>query len=191
MSQVFGLPCVVALNHFTHDTDAEIEMVRQRLAPLGIKVILARHWADGAKGAVELANEIVRLTDHAPAAPNFLYPDDMALLDKIRTIATRIYGAKDVTADGKTLAQLIKLEQAGYGHLPVCMAKTQMSFSTDPKLKGAPSDHLVHIREVRRAAGAEFVVAICGDILTMPGLPKKPAADTITIDDNGQISGIF
>ena len=191
MSQVFGLPCVVALNHFTHDTDAEIEMVRQRLAPLGIKVILARHWADGAKGAVELANEIVRLTDHAPAAPSFLYPADMALLDKIRIIATRIYGAKDVTADGKTLAQLIKLEQAGYGHLPVCMAKTQMSFSTDPKLKGAPSGHLVHIRQVRLAAGAEFVVAICGDILTMPGLPKKPAADAITIDDNGQISGIF
>jgi formate--tetrahydrofolate ligase len=187
----FGLPCVVALNHFTQDSDDEIAQVRARLAPMGVKVVLARHWADGSPGAVELAQEVVRLCDGVKPEARFLYEADLPLLDKIRTVAQRIYGAADIAADSKVRDRLAKFAADGFGHLPVCMAKTQMSFSTDPKLKGAPSGHIVTVREVRLAAGAEFIVAICGDILTMPGLPKSPAAERIDIADDGKISGIF
>jgi formate--tetrahydrofolate ligase len=187
----YGIPCVVAINHFTHDTQAELDLVQARLDAQGVKAVLARHWAEGGKGAEALAQEVIRLStqDHSPAP--LMYPDDMPLLDKIRTIATRIYGAEGVSADAKVIDRLSRLEAEGYGHLPICMAKTQVSFSTDPKKRGAPSGHTVNIREVRLAAGAEFIVAICGDILTMPGLPKSPAAERIDIDADGKISGLF
>jgi len=187
----FGLPCVVAINHFTHDTEAELSLVQNHLTALGVKAVMAHHWGIGAEGARLLAEEVVRLADQPAKPQRFLYPDDMALLDKIRAIATSIYGAADVTADAKVLARLAKYEQQGYRALPICMAKTQMSFSTDPKRRGAPSGHHVVIREVHLKAGAEFIVVVCGDILTMPGLPKSPAAERIDIAPDGRISGLF
>jgi len=155
-----------------------------------VKVILARHFAEGGKGAVDLAREVVRLCEQ-PSGFKFVYEDSAPLWDKIRTVATRIYHAADITADDKVRAQIEKYQQAGYAHYPICIAKTQYSFSTDPKLRGAPSGHRLNIREVRLSAGAEFIVVICGDIFTMPGLPKVPAADSIDIDENGKISGLF
>jgi formate--tetrahydrofolate ligase len=186
----FGLPCAVAINQRVEDTPGEIRRLMELVAPKGVKVILARHFAEGGKGAVDLANEVVRLCEE-PSGFKFVYDDAAPLWDKIKTVATKIYHAADITADDKVRAQIDKLQQSGYGHYPVCIAKTQYSFSTNPKLRGAPSGHRVNIREVRLSAGAEFIVAICGDIFTMPGLPKVPAANTIDVDENGKIVGLF
>ena len=186
----FGLPCVVSINHRAEDTPAEIQALHERASRLGVKVVTAKHFAEGSAGAVELAEEVVRLT----AQPNHfthLYPDELPLWDKMKKVATELYGASDITADAKVRTAIRNLQESGYGHYPVCVAKTQYSFSTDPKLRGAPSDHVVNIREVRLAAGAEFVVMICGDIMTMPGLPKLPAACNIDIDDSGRVVGMF
>jgi formate--tetrahydrofolate ligase len=187
----YGLPCVVAINHFEHDTDAEIGLLRKRMAHHGAPVIVSRHWAEGGAGAEDLAREVVRLADSGAANCRFLYEDSDSLWDKVKAIATKIYGASEVTADTKVRNAIRKLQNDGYGHLPVCMAKTQYSFSTDPQLRGAPSNHVLNIREVRLSAGAEFVVMICGDIMTMPGLPKDPAATRIDIDENGRVIGLF
>ena len=186
----YGLNSVVAVNHRSEDTDAEIHLLQQRLAHLDVKVIVARHFAEGGKGAVELAREVVRLCD-LPNNFRYVYPSEQGLWDKMKTIATQIYGALDIVADSKIRAQIKALQESGYGHYPVCVAKTQYSFSTDPKLRGAPSGHVVNIREVRLAAGAEFIVMICGDVMTMPGLPKVPAANSIDVDATGKIVGLF
>ena len=186
----YGLPCVVAINHRTEDTDAEVKMLQDKMAHHGAKVILARHWAEGGKGAVDVAHEVVRLCEE-PNSFKFVYEDDATLWDKMKAIATKIYGAADITADSKVRTQIKKLQESGYGHYPVCVAKTQYSFSTDPQLRGAPSGHVVNIREVRLAAGAEFVVMVCGDIMTMPGLPKVPSACAIDVTDDGKITGLF
>ncbi len=187
----YGLPCVVSINHFTFDTDAEIELLKKKMAPHGVPVLLATHWADGGKGAADVAKAVVELIDKGENNFKFVYEDDLPLWDKIKTIATKIYGASDVTADGKVRGQIKRLQDEGYGKYPVCVAKTQYSFSTDPGLRGAPSGHVVNIREVRLAAGAEFVVMVCGDIMTMPGLPKVPSAEIIDITDEGKIVGLF
>jgi formate--tetrahydrofolate ligase len=186
----FGLPCVVAINQRIEDTPGELQRLMELVAPKGVEVVLARHFAEGGKGAVDLANAVVRLCGQ-PSGFRFVYPDSLPLWDKIRAVATRIYHAADISADDKVRAQLDKLQKSGCGHYPVCIAKTQYSFSTDPQLRGAPSGHTLNIREVRLAAGAEFVVAICGDIYTMPGLPKVPAANAIDIDADGKIVGLF
>ncbi|MGZ5042101.1 MAG: formate--tetrahydrofolate ligase, partial [Usitatibacter sp.] len=186
----YGLPCVVAINHRTEDTDAEVKLLQDKMAHHGAKVILARHWAEGGKGAVEVAKEVVRLCEE-PNSFKFVYDEQATLWDKMKAIATKIYGASDITADSKVRTQIKKLQESGYGHYPICVAKTQYSFSTDPQLRGAPSGHVVNIREVRLAAGAEFVVMICGDIMTMPGLPKVPSAVSIDVDDDGRITGLF
>jgi len=187
---VYGLPCVVSINHRADDTDAEIRLLTERVSRQGVKVILGRHYAEGGKGAVELAHEVVRLCEQ-PSGFSYVYEDGATLWEKMRTIATRVYHASEITADSKVRAQIKELQEAGYGHYPVCVAKTQYSFSTDPKLRGAPSGHVVNIREVRLAAGAEFIVMICGDIMTMPGLPKNPAANNIDVDSEGRIVGLF
>jgi formate--tetrahydrofolate ligase len=186
----YGLPCVVAINHRTEDTEAEVKMLQDKMAHHGAKVILARHWAEGGKGATDLAREVVRLCDE-PNNFKFVYDENAPLWDKMKAIATKIYGAADITADSKVRAQIKKLQESGYGHYPICVAKTQYSFSTDPQLRGAPSGHVVNIREVRLAAGAEFIVMICGDIMTMPGLPKVPSAVNIDVTDDGKITGLF
>ena len=186
----YGLPCVVAINQRAEDTPAEIRQLVELVSPKGVKVILARHFAEGGKGAVDLANEVVRLCEQ-PSGFKFVYEDSAPLWDKIRAVATRIYHAADIAADSKVRAQIARLQTSGYGHFPVCIAKTQYSFTTDPKLRRAPSGHIVNIREVRLAAGAEFVVVICGDIMTMPGLPAVPAANSIDVDENGKIVGLF
>ena len=186
----FGLPCVVSINHRAEDTPAEIQALHERASHLGVKVVTAKHFAEGSAGATELAHEVVRLTEQ----PNYfthLYPDELSLWDKMKKVATELYGASDITADAKVRTAIRNLQESGYGHYPVCVAKTQYSFSTDPKLRGAPSNHVVNIREVRLAAGAEFVVMICGDIMTMPGLPKLPAACNIDIDASGRVVGMF
>jgi len=185
----YGLPCVVAINHRTEDTDAEVKLLMDKLAHKGVKVILARHWAEGGKGAADLAHEVVRLCEQ-PSTFKFVYQDSESLWDKMKAIATKIYGASDITADAKVLAQIKKLQES-YGNYPVCVAKTQYSFSTDPSLRGAPSGHVVNIREVRLAAGAQFVVMVCGDIMTMPGLPKVPSAWAIDVGPDGKIIGLF
>jgi formate--tetrahydrofolate ligase len=186
----YGLASVVAINHRAEDTDAEIHLLQDRLSHLDIKIIVAKHFAEGGKGAVEVAKEVVRLCE-LPNNFRFVYEAEQTLWDKMKTVATQIYGALDIVADSKIRAQIKALQEAGYGHYPVCVAKTQYSFSTDPKLRGAPSGHVVNIREVRLAAGAEFIVMICGDIMTMPGLPKVPAANSIDVDENGKIVGLF
>ena len=187
----FGVPVVVAINHFVTDTDAEIDVIRTETERMGVRAIRCEHWAKGSEGTVELAEEVVTIceADAAQFAP--LYEDSLPLFEKIRTIATRIYRADDVAADMKIRNQLRDWEAAGFGHLPVCMAKTQYSFSTDPNLRGAPTGHIVPVREVRLSAGAGFIVVICGDIMTMPGLPRVPAAESITLDETGQIEGLF
>ena len=187
----FGVPVVVAINHFVTDTDAEIDVIRTETERMGVRAIRCEHWAKGSEGTVELAEEVVTIceADSAQFAP--LYEDSLPLFEKIRTIATRIYRADDVAADMKIRNQLRDWEAAGFGHLPVCMAKTQYSFSTDPNLRGAPTGHIVPVREVRLSAGAGFIVVICGDIMTMPGLPRVPAAESITLDETGQIEGLF
>jgi formate--tetrahydrofolate ligase len=187
----FGLPVVIAVNRFGTDTGAELSLLRQKLAHHGAPIVEARHFELGGAGAEDLAREVVRLADSGAANFRFLYDDELPLLQKMKTVATRIYGAADITADTKVRAQIRRLQDNGYGRLPVCVAKTQYSFSTDPLLLGAPDGHLVNIREVRLAAGAEFVVMVCGDIMTMPGLPKVPAATKIDVDESGKIVGLF
>ena len=187
----FGVPVIVAINHFVTDTDAEIDVIRSETERMGVKAVRCEHWAKGSDGTLELAEEVVNIceVDAAQFAP--LYEDSLPLFEKIRTIATRIYRADDVAADMKIRNQLRDWEAAGFGDLPVCMAKTQYSFSTDPNLRGAPTGHIVPVREVRLSAGAGFIVVICGDIMTMPGLPRVPAAESITLDEAGEIEGLF
>ena len=187
----YGLPCVVSVNHFSYDTEAEHQLLAARLAPLKVPVLVARHWAEGGKGAENVARAVVMLIESSKSNFKFVYEDSLPLWDKMKTIATRIYGASSITADGKVRAQIQKLQDGGYGHYPVCVAKTQYSFSTDPQLRGAPDGHVVNVREVRLAAGAEFVVMVCGDIMTMPGLPKVPSANSIDIDADGRVVGLF
>ncbi|MGC1459411.1 MAG: formate--tetrahydrofolate ligase [Steroidobacteraceae bacterium] len=186
----YGLPCLVAINHRSEDTDAEIKVLIERAGSRGAKVILARHYAEGGKGAIEVAEEVVKMADQ-PSTFKFVYEESEPLWQKMKTIATRIYGASDIAADAKVRNQIKQLQDNGYGNYPVCVAKTQYSFSTDPKLRGAPSGHIVTIREVRLNAGAEFVVMICGDIMTMPGLPKVPSSNAIDVDESGKIVGLF
>ncbi len=186
----YGLACVVAINHRTEDSEAEVKLLMDKLAHHGAKVVLARHWAEGGRGAADLAREVVAMCEQ-PTDFKFVYEEDASLWDKMKAIAVKIYGASDIAADSKVRARIKNLQESGYGHYPICVAKTQYSFSTDPKLRGAPSDHIVTIREVRLAAGAEFVVMICGDIMTMPGLPKVPSACSIDIADDGKIVGLF
>jgi formate--tetrahydrofolate ligase len=188
----FGLPVVVAVNHFGSDTEAEHVLLRDLCRErLSVEAITCRHWADGAAGAEALAHRVAALCDEGSASLRLLYPDDMPLADKIRTIATRIYGAADIALDPRAASRLQSFEAAGHGRLPVCMAKTQYSFTTDPTRLGAPSGHVVTVRDARLSAGAGFVVAICGDIMTMPGLPRVPAAEGIGLDAEGRVEGLF
>ncbi|MBF1257681.1 MAG: formate--tetrahydrofolate ligase [Lautropia mirabilis] len=193
----FGLPAVVAINRFDADTEAELDLIRRAMRARGVDVVLAEHWAKGSAGAEALAHEVVRLAEQgkgasaAHTAPNPLYPDDMPLWDKLRTIATRIYGAADISAPAKVRRQIEDWQAQGYGHYPVCVAKTAASFSTDPTVLGAPSGHVVNVREVRLSAGAGFIVMICGDLMTMPGLPKVPSAQRIDIGPDGKVVGLF
>ena len=187
----YGLPCVVSINHFTFDTEAEVILLQKKMAHHEAPVVLAKHWAEGGDGAAEVARTVVDMIEKTPTDFKYVYDEDMTLWDKAKAIATKIYGASDVTADTKIRAQIRKLQDDGYGHYPICVAKTQYSFSTDPKLRGAPSGHELNIREVRLAAGAEFVVMVCGDVMTMPGLPKVPSADKIDIDADGKVVGLF
>ena len=187
----FGVPVVVAINRFITDTDAEIAMIKKVTEANGVKAIECTHWSDGGAGTEELAHEVVALVDggHANFAP--LYADEMPIWDKVRTIATRLYRADDIIADKKIRDQIQNLQDSGYGHFPVCIAKSQYSFSTDPNLKGAPDNHVMAIREVRLSAGAGFIVVVCGDIMTMPGLPRVPAANNIDINASGEVVGLF
>ncbi len=187
----FGVPVVVAINHFYSDTDAEVEAVKAYVAEQGAEAILCKHWAQGSAGIEDLARKVVQLAEGGSANFAPLYPDEMPLFQKIETIAKRIYHADEVIADKSIRDQLKAWEAAGYGHLPICMAKTQYSFSTDPTLMGAPEGHIVGVRDVRLSAGAGFVVAICGEIMTMPGLPKAPSSEKIFLNEQGQIEGLF
>jgi len=187
----FGVPAVVAINHFTADTEAEVEAVKAYCAELGVDAVLASHWAKGSEGTAELADKVVALAESGPAQFAPLYDDSLSLFEKIETIAKRIYRADEVLADKSVRDQLKRWEADGFGNLPVCMAKTQYSFSTDPNLRGAPTGHSVPVREVRLSAGAGFIVAICGEIMTMPGLPRVPSANHIKLDSKGQIEGLF
>ena len=193
----FGLPAVVAINRFDADTEAELDLIRRAMRARGVDVVLAEHWAKGSAGAEALAHEVVRLAEQGKGAsaahttPKPLYPDDMPLWDKLRTIATRIYGAADISAPAKVRCQIEDWQAQGYGHYPVCVAKTAASFSTDPTALGAPSGHVVNVREVRLSAGAGFIVMICGDLMTMPGLPKVPSAQRIDIGPDGKVVGLF
>lgn len=190
INDVYGLPCVVCLNHFTLDTDAEVDMLMKRCESLGATAVVSKHWADGGAGAEDLANAVVDIVDNNPGTHKYVYEDNDSLTEKIEAISTKVYGAGSVSYDPKVKKQLADWNEE-YGSYPVCMAKTQMSFSTDPTLIGAPTGHNVHVSEVRLANGAGFVVAICGNMMTMPGLPKVPAAERIDIDDNGNITGLF
>lgn len=187
----YGLPAVVAINRFPDDTDAEIAKLEAIMAKSGVPVILATHWADGGKGAENLAKAVVGVCDANQSKFRFVYEDGLPLWDKMKAIATKIYGATDITADSKVRGQIKRLQDDGYGHYPVCVAKTQYSFATDASLRGAPTGHVVNVREVRLAAGAEFVVMVCGDIMTMPGLPKVPSAESIDLDADGRVVGLF
>jgi formate--tetrahydrofolate ligase len=187
--EVFGLPCVVSINHFSSDTDAEHALLRERIGRLGVAVHTARHWAEGGRGAADLAHEVVRLCEQ-PSTLRFAYEDSDPLWTKLEKLATRTYGASGITASSAVRKQIAGLQESGYGHLPICVAKTQYSFSTDASSRGAPSGHVLDVREVRLAAGAEFIVMVCGDIMTMPGLPKVPSAERIDLDEHGQIVGL-
>ncbi len=189
--QSFGVPVVVAINRFSADTDAEMKAVRDACDKFGVKAIDANHWADGGAGTEELAAEVVALADSGKANFKPSYPDDMPLMDKVRSVATKFYRADDISVDQKTMNQVAELEAEGFGHLPVCIAKTQYSFSVDPDAKGAPTGHTLPVREVRLSAGAGFVVVVCGDIMTMPGLPREPAANRIKMNDQGVVEGLF
>jgi formate--tetrahydrofolate ligase len=187
----FGVPVVVAMNHFISDTDAEIAAMKEYVSAQGAEAILCKHWAKGSEGIVDLANKVVELAEAGSSQFAPLYPDEMPLFEKVNTIVQRIYRGSEAIADKSVRDQLHAWEAAGYGNLPVCMAKTQYSFSTDPNLRGAPTGHVVPVREVRLSAGAGFVVAICGEIMTMPGLPKVPSSEKIFLNDNGYIEGLF
>lgn len=186
----FGLPVVVAINQFTHDTEQEISMVKEKCDYLGVDVVICSHWRDGGKGAIDLAKAVVDLSENHKTDFNFLYPDDMSLWNKMKTIATSMYGANNIMADKDVRTEIKRLEDQGFGQLPVCMAKTPASLSTDPRLKGRPTGFDVPIREVRLSSGAGFIVALTGDVITMPGLPKTPAAENIDVDDKGLIQGL-
>ncbi|MGR8949390.1 MAG: formate--tetrahydrofolate ligase [Gammaproteobacteria bacterium] len=190
ITEEFGLPCIVSVNHFTHDTDAEVKLLTDKVNDLGGSAVVAKHWAEGGAGAEALANAVVEVVENSNKTHEYLYQDDDPLWDKMRAIATRIYGASEITAAPKVRAEIESLQE-NYGHFPVCMAKTQMSFSTDPTKIGAPSGHIVEISEVRLSAGAGFVVAIAGNMMTMPGLPKRPSAESIDVNENGDIVGLF
>jgi formate--tetrahydrofolate ligase len=187
----FGVPITVAMNRFTSDTDAELAVINDFCGELAVKVFDCNHWGEGSAGVQELAHHVAAVADSGQAQFHTLYDDDMSLWDKARHIARTQYGADDLIADKKVRDQFAKFEADGYGHFPVCMAKTQYSFSTDPSLLGAPTGHEVPVREIRLAAGAEFVVVVCGDIMTMPGLPRVPSADSIRLNDEGQVEGLF
>ena len=190
ITEHYGLPCVICINHFTFDSDAEIALLQQQCAALGATCIVSKHWANGGAGAEDLAQSIVDVVDAREPGFTYVYDENLSLWDKIETIATKLYGASGITASAKVKAQLAEWN-ADYGKFPICMAKTQMSFSTNPNAKGAPTGHTLEIRELKLANGAGFIVAIAGDIMTMPGLPKVPAAERIDIDDNGKITGLF
>ena len=190
ITEVFGLPCIVCLNHFTLDTDAEVDMLLKRCESLGIKAVVSKHWAEGGAGAEDLARVVADVVDNNPGTHKLVYEDDQSLWDKIEAVATKVYGAASISADPKVKQQLADWNKE-YGSYPICIAKTQMSFSTDPTTIGAPTGHNVHIGEVRLANGAGFIVAIAGNMMTMPGLPKVPAAERIDIDDDGNITGLF
>jgi formate--tetrahydrofolate ligase len=187
----YGLPCVVSVNHFTADTAAEHALLAKTMAKLNVPLVLARHWAEGGAGAVDVARKVVEMVERGESNFRFVYDEQQPLWDKVKTIATKIYGAADISADAKIRAQIDKLQADGYGHYPVCIAKTQYSFATDAAARGAPSGHTLNIREVRLAAGAEFIVMVCGDVMTMPGLPKVPSAERIDIDAQGRVVGLF
>jgi len=189
ITRVYGIPCVVSINQFVSDTPAEIELIKKRMQVLGVDVVLASHWAEGGKGAAALAQRVVALCE-TPSQFQFVYEEQDSLWEKLNKIAKKVYRAREVAADSKIYQQIQALQDQGYGHYPICVAKTQSSFSTDPSLRGAPEDHVVTVREVRLAAGAEFIVAVCGDIMTMPGLPKIPAAERIDLVD-GKVVGLF
>ncbi len=190
ITEHYGLPCVVCINHFTFDTEAEVALIKAKCEALGAKCVVSKHWADGGAGAEELAQEVLNVVDNREAGFSYVYDDDLPLWEKIEAISTKLYGAANVTASPKVKAELKALQEK-YGKFPICMAKTQMSFSTNPTAKGAPSGHTVEITEVRLANGAGFIVAIAGNMMTMPGLPKKPAAERIDITDEGVITGLF
>ncbi len=187
----YGLPCVISVNHFAADTRSEHGLLAEKIRTLGVPLVLARHWAEGGAGATGVARQVVELAEAGAARFRFVYDDEQTLWDKVKSIATKIYGAADISADAAIRRQFEKLQADGYGRFPVCIAKTQYSFSTDPAARGAPSGHVVNIREVRLAAGAEFVVVVCGDVMTMPGLPKIPSSEAIDIDDHGRVIGVF
>jgi formate--tetrahydrofolate ligase len=187
----FGVPVIVAINRFSTDDEAELDMLRQVCAELEAEAIVADHWAKGSAGTEDLAHAAVRTIDEQPSQFRFIYDDKMSLWDKVRTLAQVTYGAQGIIADKAIRARFAEMQEAGFGHYPVCIAKTQYSFSTDPNLRGAPSNHVIPVREIRLAGGAEFLVVICGDIMTMPGLPKTPSANGIGVDGNGEIYGIF
>jgi formate--tetrahydrofolate ligase len=187
----FGVPVVVAINHFVTDTDAEVQAVKDYVATQGSEAILSRHWELGSEGSADLATRVAEIAESGASQFAPIYKDDIPLMAKIETIAKRIYHADEVIADNKVRDQLKLWEEQGYGNLPICMAKTQYSFSTDPSLRGAPTGHSVPIREVRLSAGAGFVVVVCGEIMTMPGLPRVPSAENIHLNDDGQIEGLF
>jgi formate--tetrahydrofolate ligase len=189
--QHFGLPCLVAVNHFSQDTAAEHELLASRLAKLDVQAIVARHWADGGRGAEDVARAVVDLAERPSGGMRLLYEDSLPLWNKIEAVARKIHGAAGISADSKVRARLARLQEQGYGHYPVCIAKTQYSFSTDPTVRGAPTGHVIDIREVRLAAGAEFIVVVCGDVMTMPGLPKVPAATKIDVTAEGRVAGLF
>src|SRR5712675_59081 len=189
--QKFGIPPVISINRFSADTDAEMALVREHAKKLGVVALMADHWAEGGKGAADVAHAVVNVADSGKSKLKLLYPDEMPLLEKIRTITKEIYRAKDISADKPVRDQLAQFEDMGYGKLPVCIAKTQYSFTTNGDMKGAPVDHTINVREVKLSAGAEFVVAICGEIMTMPGLPRVPAADSIDVSADGKIVGLF
>jgi formate--tetrahydrofolate ligase len=190
-SRSFGLPVVVALNRFSQDTKAEVAMTMEKCAHLGVDVIESTVWEEGSKGGRKLAERVVEIIDRVPSDFRYLYEDSLPLWQKIQTIAKKIYHARELEADRRVRNKISSLEKAGYGHLPVCMAKTQYSFSSDPMLLGAPEGFTFTVRDVRLAAGAEFVIVYCGDIMTMPGLPKVPTAEVIDVDDEGRITGLF
>lgn len=187
----FGVPVVVAINHFVTDTDLEVQAINDYATEIGSEAILCKHWAQGSKGTEQLATRVAQIAESGIANFAPIYPDDMPLFEKIETIAKKIYHADGVDIDQKILAQLEQWQQEGYGDLPICMAKTQYSFSTDPDLRGAPTGHRIPVREIRLAAGAGFIVVVCGAIMTMPGLPRKPSAEAIHLNDDNQIEGLF
>ncbi|MDD3470026.1 MAG: formate--tetrahydrofolate ligase, partial [Thermoguttaceae bacterium] len=187
----FGLPVVIAINAFTSDTDAEMRVIDQMAQQLGVRVVRASHWADGGVGAMDLAHTVLEMLKDEAVNFRLLYQDEMPLFEKIRTICRQIYGATDAAADRTVRQRLEQFESLGFGHFPICMAKTQYSFSTDPTARGRPTHFEIPIREVRLAAGAEFIVALTGDMMTMPGLPKAPAAEAIDLDDEGNVVGLF